>query len=110
MQTGTCALTLQLALTPHRPGQGSTHLLLEQVLSVGQSWLNWHSGRQLGGEPIMAGKQLQSQRVPAGRGGLLYNPQGLGLHGSSATTGSTAETCKTYNHAFTYALQDADIS
>lgn len=54
-----------------------------------QSELTWHSGRQLGGEPIIVGWQEQSQRVPLARGGLLLGPQGLGSQGS-ATTGSTA--------------------
>ena len=57
---------------------------------MGQSELRMHSGRQFGGEPIMPGKQEQSQRSPTFLGGLEYGPQGLGLQGSSATTGSIA--------------------
>ena len=37
--------------------------------------------------------QEQSQRSPCLLGGLEYGPQGLGLQGSSSTTGSIAKTC-----------------
>ena len=46
---------------------------------------------QLGGEPIMPGKQAQSHLLPIFLGVDEYGPQGLGSHGSSATTGSIAE-------------------
>lgn len=37
--------TSQMALIPHVPGQGSTHLFLRQALSLGQSEFKTHSGR-----------------------------------------------------------------
>ena len=56
----------------------------------------------------MLGWQEQSQRSPCLLGGLEYGPQGLGLQGSSSTTGSTAKTCIMLKliqkiHVFTYA-------
>ena len=39
----------------------------------------------------MPGRQEQSQRSPFRRGGLALDPQGLGLQGSSSTTGSITE-------------------
>ncbi len=81
---------------PHRPGQGSWHFWLVQALSGAQSEFMTHSGRQLGGLPIIPGRQEQSQRSPTTRGGLLLGPQGSGLQGSSATTGSMAKIKKEY--------------
>jgi hypothetical protein len=50
-----------------------------------------HSGLQLGGEPVIPGRQVQSQRSPFRLGGFVYGPQGFGLHGSSSITGSIAK-------------------
>jgi hypothetical protein len=55
----------------------------------------------------MFGWQEQSQRSPCLLGGFEYGPQGLGLQGSSSTTGSTAKTCIMLKHilkihVFTY--------
>ena len=62
------------------------------ALSDGQSELITHSGLQLGGEPIISGRQEQSHLSPICLGGLLLGPQGFGLHGStSAIIGSTAK-------------------
>ena len=62
------------------------------ALSDVQSELITHSGLQLGGEPIISGRQEQSHLSPICLGGLLLGPQGFGLHGStSAIIGSTAK-------------------
>ena len=98
---------------PQRPGQGSWHFLLMQALSVGQSAFTTHSGRQLGGDPIISGRQEHWHLSPIRRGGLLFGPQGFGSHGSSATTGSIAvEGVVRPNHAnmlliLTYGLPPA---
>ena len=60
-----------------------------QALSEEQSELTTHSGRQLGGEPIISGRQEHWQRSPITRGGLLFGPHGFGSHGSTYST--TAE-------------------
>lgn len=49
-----------MALFPQEPGQGSLHLLLIQTRFDAQSEFIEHSGRQLGGFPIMSGKQEQT--------------------------------------------------
>ena len=89
MQMGTWFRTLQYAFTPQRPGHGSWHFRLMQALSEEQSELTTHSGRQLGGEPIISGRQEHWQRSPITRGGLLFGPHGFGSHGSTYST--TAE-------------------
>ena len=90
-QMGMWFLTLQQALTPHSPGHGSWHFLLMQALSEEQSEFMTHSGRQLGGEPIISERQEHWHRSPIFLGGLLLGPQGFGTQGStSATTGSVA--------------------
>jgi hypothetical protein len=83
--------TLQFALTPHKPGQGSTHFCCLHALSEGQSWFRMHSGLQLGGEPVIPGRQVQSHLSPFLLGKFEYCPQGLGSHGSSSITGSIAK-------------------
>ena len=54
------------------------------------SELTTHSGLQFGGEPIIFGEQLQSQRSPTVRGGMELLPHGFGLQGS-VSTGSITE-------------------
>ena len=85
-QIGIWFLTLQYALTPHRPGQGSWHFLLMQALSDGHSTLITHSGLQFGGEPIICGWQEHWHLYPLVNGGLLLGPQGFGSHGSTSAT------------------------
>ena len=92
-QIGIWFRTLHVAWMPHSPGQGSRHFWLLHASSVGQSLLKTHSGWQFGGLPIILGWQEQLQRSPCLLGGLEYGPQGLGLQGSSSTTGSIARTC-----------------
>ena len=76
---------------PQRPGHGSWHFLFMHALSDGQSELTTHSGLQLGGEPIISGRQEQSHLSPICLGELLFAPHGFGLQGSSSTTGSTTK-------------------
>ena len=90
---GTWFLTLQWALTPQRPGQGSWHLRLMHALSEGQSELTTHSGRQLGGDPIISGRQEHWHCPPIFLGGLEFGPHGFGTHGSRIT-GGRAATCE----------------
>ena len=60
-------------------------------MSDEQSELTTHSGLQLGGEPIISGRQEHWHCPPIFLGGLLLGPQGFGSHGSSsAMIGSTA--------------------
>jgi hypothetical protein len=93
-------LTLQLALMPHRPGQGSWHFLLMHARSEGQSELTTHSGRQFGGEPIISGRQEHWQRSPITLGGLLLRPQGFGSQGSATSGSITAKMEQSgYGHA-----------
>ena len=65
------------------------------ALSEGQSELTTHSGLQLGGEPIISGRQEQRHWPPISLGVLLFGPQGLGTHGSGSMTFGTAE-----NHVY----------
>ena len=46
LHIGTWLMTSQMAFRAHVPGHGSTHLLLRQALSLGQSEFRTHSGRQ----------------------------------------------------------------
>lgn len=57
VQIGMCAVTWQSAYKPHEPGQGSWHFCLMQACILEHSALIVHSGWQLGGCPIYAGKQ-----------------------------------------------------
>ena len=82
--TSDITVSIQTAQTRH----GSTHFLLLQALSSGQSWLKRHSGRQLGGEPIMPGRHEQSHLPPTFLRGFEYCPHGFGWQGSSSITGS----------------------
>ena len=83
MHTGIWFLILHLALIPHSPGQGSTHLFLWQALLDGQSELTTHSGRHATyGSPYIssihwhaAARALCWQKA--------FEPHGEGLHGST---------------------------
>jgi len=78
--------TSHVAPWPHVPGQGSAHLFRIQALSLEQSVLSTHSGRQPEyGSPWYSGRQVQ----PPSRH-WAFGPQGDGLHGSDCT-GSAAE-------------------
>ena len=57
VHVGAWLMTLHWALTPQTPGHGSTQWRLTQARLGGQSALMVHSGLQLGGEPIICGKQ-----------------------------------------------------
>ena len=72
-------------------------------MSDEQSEFTTHSGRQLGGEPIISGRQEHWQRSPITRGGLLFGPQGFGSHGSTyssitAKQKNIYELCPTYQY------------
>lgn len=49
-------MTVQIALKPHDPRQGSLHFSLIHALLLGHSELIEHSGRQFGGDPIYVDK------------------------------------------------------
>lgn len=53
-------LTLQFALAPQFPGQGSLHFWFIQALSYEHSELTIHSGRHPGGLPVYSGKHEQT--------------------------------------------------
>lgn len=59
LQIGLWLITWHLALTPHVPGQGSTHFWLLQASFWGHSLLVTHSGLHVGGDPIYPGTQEQ---------------------------------------------------
>ena len=89
---GLWLVTRQSALAPQRPGQGSLQRCCMHAVVWLHSELTRHSGRQLGGAPIMATSQEQTQ-TPFCSLCWLYAPQGLGSHGSvSSTTGIPAGT------------------
>lgn len=52
-------MTLQRALRPQEPGQGSRHFSLIHARLLGHSELIEHSGRQFGGDPIYEAMQEQ---------------------------------------------------
>lgn len=52
MQLARWFCTRHSAFIPHDPGQGLMHLSLIQALSLEQSELIVHSGRQFGGLPV----------------------------------------------------------
>ena len=82
-------ITLHSALTPQMPGpQGDLHFWSIQARFCWHSELTKHSGLQLGGSPMYPGRQVHTQ-APFSSLKSLYNPQGLGSHGSrSSITGS----------------------
>ena len=86
LHMGTWLYTKHSALTPHVPGQGSTHLFLKQALFWGQSVFSTHSGRQpTYGSPWYSDRHVQ---IPLSQRAL--GPQGDGVQGS-ATVGSAAK-------------------
>ena len=83
---GTWFSTLQTALIPQVPGQGSLHLALMHARLDGQSVFKTHSGRQERyGSPCNPGRHLQAAARPSSEHSAL-SPQGLGSQG--LTTGS----------------------
>lgn len=78
LHIGTCVWTSQIAFSPHVPGHGFTHLLRIQALSIGQSELKTHSGRQpMYGSPWNSGKQLHIPELHC-----AFDPHGEGSQGS----------------------------
>merc|ERR1711962_1037476 len=84
---GTWLLTLQIALTPQVPGQGSMHLFLWHALLEGQSECTTHSGLHATyGSPKYSGIHLQDPAFLC----LLhtaFEPHGDGLQGSTFSVG-----------------------
>ena len=82
MQVGMWLKTLHLALMPHVPRQGSTHLFSEQAIFRGQSEFRTHSGRQpLYGSPKRPDGHVHVHR-PLDDFAVALGPQGLGLQTS----------------------------
>lgn len=79
-QLGVWLTTLQSALRPQVPGQGSLHFWLMQAKCEGHSGLLTHSGLQFGGCPTNSGKQEQDGLSPIGLHKAL-GPQGFGWQG-----------------------------
>lgn len=80
MHNGLWFTTLQFALCPHTPGQGSTHFLFTHAKFVGHSALVVHSGRHIGGFPIKDGKQEHTAWLFNSLH-WLFAPHGDGIHG-----------------------------
>jgi len=80
MHSGLWLTTLQYALFPQIPGQGSTHFLFTQAKFVGHSALVVHSGRHIGGFPIKYGKQEHTAWLLSSLH-WLFGPHGEGVHG-----------------------------
>lgn len=84
---GIWLMTSQIALDAHVPGHGSTHFLLKQALSLGQSVFSIHSGRQpVYGFPWYSGKQAHTPSLQ-----IAFAPHGDGLHLSFG--GGTGSCC-----------------
>lgn len=64
VQVGVWLTTVQSALTPHEPGQGSVHFWRMHAKLLGHSALIVHSGLQLGGDPKKLSKQEQEGNPP----------------------------------------------
>lgn len=62
MQLASWFITLQIAFEAQLPGQGSLHLSLIHAKFERHSWLDRHSGRQLGGNPMWYGKHEHAAR------------------------------------------------
>lgn len=73
-------ITRHSAFCPQLSIHGSTHFLLKQPLSGGQSEFAMHSGRQAGGEPIFPCIQEQTA-WPLDSLQLEKGPQGDGEQG-----------------------------
>lgn len=80
LHMGLWLTTLQVALNPHEPGQGSTHFWLLQACVRGQSELTMHSGLQVGGVPKNPNTQEQTG-WPLISLQTLFGPHGEGEHG-----------------------------
>lgn len=85
LQIGLWLTTWHLALIPHVPGHGSTHLLFRHAWVRGHSALTTHSGLQVGGLPICPGWH-EHTAISFTILHKLFEPQGDGLHGSLGTS------------------------
>lgn len=79
--------TRQSAFRPQDPIQGSLHFSVMQAWVGGQSVFTTHSGRQLGGEPMYAGRHEQDAWLPAVTWHTEFDPQGDGVHGFTGWDG-----------------------
>lgn len=73
-----CKVTWHSALNPHNPTHGSVHFCLMHARLVGHSLFTWHSGLQLGGDPIKVGEQEQEGMLSADTAHCEFNPHGEG--------------------------------
>lgn len=80
-QSGVWLMTLQTALWPQAPGQGSRHFWLMHASWLGHSELIVHSGRQLGAWPRKVARQEQAG-TPLMLRHSEFGPQGVGTQGS----------------------------
>lgn len=84
-------MTLHSAFTPHRPGQGSTHLRFLQALFDGHSGFVVHSGLHATyGSPKYSGIHLQEPALFLSVQ-IAFEPQGDGLQGSTISVGIAAK-------------------
>jgi len=87
----TCLCTSHMALDPHLPGQGSTHLFLTHALFQSHSVLSTHSGRHpTNGLPTNSGRQLHCPWLQTALGPQVIKEQGSLICGGSRTTGGGA--------------------
>jgi hypothetical protein len=79
--------TLQIALVPQTPGQGSLHFSLKHALDRSQSEFCEHSGLQIVyGSPKYSGMHEQDP-APFFSLQIAFAPQGEGLQGSIVSIG-----------------------
>lgn len=95
--------TLQRALNPQEPTQGSLHFEPIHASRFGQSACIRHSGLQFGGAPNMPGRQEQTGRWSTTRHWELP-PQGEGMQGFSTSTG-TFGTVKQSRYIYYFCLK-----
>lgn len=79
-QTGLWFIVLHSEFKPQDCKQGSTQIFCLQDLLWSQSEFRIHSGLQLGGAPINAGKQEHTAKLSKGLH-LLFAPHGEGSQG-----------------------------
>lgn len=108
LQIGLWLTIWHRALSPHVPGQGSTHFLLMQARFRGHSALATHSGRQLGGTPMYPSKQEHVGRSPVTRH-TLFGPHGDGMHGLTGFGASIGFKRHPLNASPTYPGSQAQI-
>lgn len=91
LQIGLWLITMQTALIPQVPTQGSTHFWFMHASLWGHSALTVHSGLQAGGLPRYVGRQEHTAWLFTSRH-WLFGPQGEGMQ--AGTSWTTAEIIK----------------